>query len=165
MPENLPIRKPTRLKNYDYSSAGAYFITICTHNRKNIFSNIVGEGSPLPQLTTKGKLAEEYVLKINEKYPCVKIDKYVIMPNHMHLILRIDNDGRGNPSPTVSNVVGWLKYSITKQINRNHDTAGNIIFQRSFHDHVIRDYDDYLKIWEDISTNPAKWQDDCFYTE
>ena len=165
MPENLPIRKPTRLKNYDYSSAGAYFITICTHNRKNILSKIVGEGSPLPQLTTNGKLAEEYVLKINEKYPCVKIDKYVIMPNHMHLILRIDNDGRGNPSPTVSNVVGWLKYSITKQINRNHDTAGNIIFQRSFHDHVIRDYDDYLKIWEYISTNPAKWQDDCFYTE
>ncbi|MBQ2705051.1 MAG: transposase, partial [Clostridia bacterium] len=100
-----------------------------------------------------------------EKYPCVKIDKYVIMPNHMHLILRIDNDGRGNPSPTVSNVVGWLKYSITKQINRNHDTAGNIIFQRSFHDHVIRDYDDYLKIWQYIDTNPAKWQDDCFYTE
>ncbi|MBQ2704797.1 MAG: transposase [Clostridia bacterium] len=165
MTENLPIRKPTRLKDYDYSSAGAYFITICTHNRKNILSKIVGEGSPLPQLTTNGKLAEEYVLKINEKYPCVKIDKYVIMPNHMHLILRIDNDGRGNPSPTVSNVVGWLKYSITKQINRNHDTAGNIIFQRSFHDHVIRDYDDYLKIWEYISTNPAKWQDDCFYTE
>ena len=165
MTENLPIRKPTRLKDYDYSSAGAYFITICTHNRKNILSKIVGEGSPLPQLTTNGKLAEEYVLKINEKYPCVKIDKYVIMPNHMHLILRIDNDGRGNPSPTVSNVVGWLKYSITKQINRNHDTAGNIIFQRSFHDHVIRDYDDYLKIWQYIDTNPAKWQDDCFYTE
>ena len=165
MIENLPIRKPTRLKDYDYSSAGAYFITICTHNRKNILSKIVGEGSPLPQLTTNGKLAEEYVLKINEKYPCVKIDKYVIMPNHMHLILRIDNDGRGNPSPTVSNVVGWLKYSITKQINRNHDTAGNIIFQRSFHDHVIRDYGDYLKIWQYIDTNPAKWQDDCFYTE
>ena len=163
---NLPKRKPTRLKKFDYSSEGYYFVTICTQNRKNILSDIiVGEGFPLPQLTTKGKIAEKYIIDVNKKYSCIKIEKYVIMPNHIHLILSIENDGRGNPSPTISNVIGWLKYNITKQINKTHNKVGENIFQRSFHDHVIRDEDDYLKIWNYIDTNPQKWEDDCFYTE
>lgn len=159
-------RKPTRLKNYNYSSNGYYFITICTQNRDNILSDIVvGEGLPLPRLTAEGKITEKYILSINEKYPCVRIDKYVVMPNHMHIMLCIENDGRGNPSPTISNVVGWLKYGVTSAINKTFGTTGNNIFQRSFHDHIIRDERDYLKIWNYIDTNPQKWQEDCFYTE
>lgn len=77
-------RKPTRLQNYNYSQNGYYFITICTHNRKNILSDIiVGEGFPLPQLTEDGKILENILLSVNEKYNCINIDKYVIMPNHI----------------------------------------------------------------------------------
>jgi hypothetical protein len=65
--------------------------------------------------------------------------------------------------PTISNVVGWMKYTITKQINLLNGTQGYNIFQRSFHDHIIRDEADYLKIWNYIDTNPQKWREDCFY--
>ena len=80
----LPKRKPTRIKNYDYSKEGYYFVTICTHNRKCILSDIdVGEGFPLPKLTKSGKIAENMILSTDKKYPCVKTDKFVVMPNHI----------------------------------------------------------------------------------
>ena len=159
----LPKRKPTRLHNYNYSRDGYYFITICTYERKCILSNIVGEGEPLPQLTQNGKIAENYILSINEKYSCAEIDKYIIMPNHLHIILRLKNNGRGTPSPTISNIIGWMKYNITKEINQANNTQGNTIFQRSFHDHIIRNEKDYLKIWNYVDANAQKWKEDCFY--
>ena len=161
---NLPTRKPTRLKEFDYSQSGYYFITICTDKRENILSNIVGEGFPLPQHTKQGKIVENIILSINQKYPTVSVNKFVIMPNHIHLILILENFGRGNPSPTVSAIIGWLKYCATKQINSHFGTAGNKIFQRSFHDHIIRNEKDYLEIWNYIDTNPQKWKEDCFYS-
>ena len=163
---NLPERKPTRLKGYDYSQNGYYFITICTHNRKRILSDIiVGEGFPLPQLIEDGKILENIILSVNKKYHCVKTDKYIIMPNHIHIIFSVQNNGRVDPSPTISNVVGWLKYSTTRQINEKNNTPGNKIFQRSFHDHIICGEQDYSEIWNYIDTNPQKWNEDCCYTE
>ncbi|MBR7132017.1 MAG: transposase [Clostridia bacterium] len=161
-----PKRKQTRLGNFDYGQNGAYFITICTQNRERILSDIiVGEGFPLPRLTAKGKIAENLILAVNEKFHNVKIDNYIIMPDHIHIIIQIQNgignpNGRGDPSPTVvtvGNVVGWLKYSITKQINEAYGMAGNKIFQRSYHDHIIRNQQDYNEVWEYIENNPAKW--------
>ncbi len=99
---DLPKRKPVRLKNFDYSKNGYYFITICSYNKAKIFGNIVGEGFPLPQLSIQGEIAQKYILKINKKYPFVFVKKFVIMPNHIHIILCIENDGRGNPSPTIA---------------------------------------------------------------
>ena len=77
-------------------------------------------------------------------------------------MLRID--GRGNPSPTISNVIGWYKYNITKEINL---TTGKIekIFQRSFHDHIIRTEKEHLEIYEYIENNPFTWESDCFYNK
>lgn len=86
---NLPKRKPTRLKNYDYSQNGYYFITICTHNKECILSKIVGEGFPLPKLTKRGKIVEDAILSVNKKYPHVVLHKFVIMPNHIHIIFEI----------------------------------------------------------------------------
>jgi len=79
----LPKRKPARIKGYDYSQNGYYFITICTQNKQKVLSRIVGEGLPLPQLTPEGKIAERLILKVNEKYPFASVNKYVIMPNHI----------------------------------------------------------------------------------
>lgn len=160
----LPKRKPNRLPEFDYSSNGAYFVTICTQGRRKLLCDIVGDGSPVPM--KQGMIAEKYVQEIPIKYPCVKIDNYVLMPNHIHLLIFIAKEsGTGNPSPTLGKIIGWYKYQVTKQINNEMGIPGSRFFQRSFHDHVIRGEKDYLKIWEYIDNNPARWAEDCFYTE
>ena len=164
--KELPKRKHPRLDNYDYSSAGAYFVTICTQNRKNILSKIVGEGSPLPRLSPYGEIVERWIQKIPEKYPEASVDCYVIMPNHIHILLSIiKDDGRGDPSPTANTVVGWLKYQATKEINQLRDSSSDKIFQRSFFDHIVRNRDDYCEIYKYIFENPARWYYDKLYSE
>lgn len=160
----LPQRKETRLKHFDYSTNGAYFITVCTENHKCILSKIVGDGFPVPQLTECGKITENIMNEIEIKYDNVRVDKYVIMPNHIHIILTIsDVFGTGNPSPTVSNIIAWFKYTSTKLINQKYNSVGNRIFQRSFYDHIIRNENDYKEIWQYIENNPAKWLEDKYY--
>ena len=90
----LPKRKPIRLPDYDYSSPGTYFVTICTQDRRCILSRItVGAdalGGPQLQLTDAGKIVEQYILS-SDRIPGFRVDKYVVMPNHIHLIMRIEN--------------------------------------------------------------------------
>lgn len=161
----LPRRKRNRLEAFDYSTPGAYFITVCTQNRRNILSSIVGDGSPVPKMG--GKIAERFIETIPEKYPRVRVDKYVIMPNHIHMLLEIDDDpgGTGDPSPTIGSVVGWYKYQVSKHINLARRTPGERVLQRSFYDHVVRNQRDYNEIWQYIDSNAAKWAEDCFYNE
>ena len=146
-------RKRNRLCNYDYGQNGTYFITICTKDRKQILSKIVGDGFPVPNLP--GRIAEEMIEQVMIRYPSVSVDKYVIMPDHIHLLLRIE--GTGNPSPTLGNVIGWYKYQTTKRINQTDATQGLQVFQRSYYDHVIRNQQDYDSVWEYIENNPRKW--------
>ena len=166
METQLPKRKSPRLKSFDYSTTGAYFITICTQNRKNILSTIVGEGPPLPKLSHYGEIADLWIQKLPEKYHEISVDCYVIMPNHIHLLLSVmKDDGRGNPSPTVDTAMGWLKYQITKEINKLRGTPGEKLLQRSFFDHIIRNQDDYYEIYKYIYENPLRWKLDKFYAE
>lgn len=166
MENELPKRKELRLTGFDYSKKGAYFLTICTQNRKNILSTIVGEGSPLPQLSRYGEIVDVWVKKISEKYSEISVDCYVIMPNHIHLLLSIAKDGgRGDPSPTVEAAMGWFKYQATKEINKIRGTTGEKIFQRSFFDHIVRNRDDYYEIYKYICENPARWRFDKLYAE
>ena len=115
---DLPKRKPTRLKGYDYSTPGAYFITICVKDRKCILSNIVvGEGlCALPKytLTPIGKEIEKSIQYIGNNYDGVVIDKYVIMPNHIHLIVILDDSG-GHGNPPLQNIIGQLKSYTTNK--------------------------------------------------
>ena len=169
---NLPNRKPTRLKEYDYSQNGAYFITICTHNRKCILSNIVGaiHESPENKLTQYGKFAEQIIEILPNRFN-VSIPKYVIMPNHIHLIIEIYNDSekraiRESPlqyhRSVIDKMIGFLKMNVSKKI---HNTYSGKIWQRSYHDHIIRGEKDYQKIWEYIDTNVIRWEKDCFYND
>ena len=161
----LPKRKPTRLRKYDYSQNGYYFLTICTHNKQKILCDIVGGGAfdaPKIVLSEIGKIVDKYILSTNN-IPNLFVDKYVIMPNHIHLILSVENlNGTSRaPSPTnniISTSISALKRFVNKEVGKN-------IFQRSFHDHIIRDEHDYLKIWNYIDSNPAKWESDCFFVE
>ena len=156
-------RKNIRLKEYDYSQNGGYFVTVCTQGRRNILSRVkVGEGfHPLPaiELTETGKEIENTINFINENYDNVLIDKYVIMPNHIHMIIFLGYEnlgGRGNPP--LQNVVGQLKSFTTKKY-------GKVFWQRSFYEHIIRNKNEYKNIWNYIDNNPYKWFDDEYYTE
>ena len=161
------VRKSNRLKNYDYSTNGTYFVTICTDKRKNILSHIyVGQGlaPAVNQLSLYGKIAEEQLLLLENRYPTIKIDKYVIMPNHIHAIILINNEAAGaSPCPTLSDVICTYKSLTTRFCKQKRNIFR--IFQTSFYDHIIRNEQDYLKIWQYIDTNPAKWSEDRFYTE
>lgn len=160
----LKTRKPNRLKDYDYSQNGAYFIMICIKDRKPILSQIiVGENCVLPTicLTNVGETIKKEIEKIHSIYDNVLIDNYIIMPNHIHLIIRIDNNGRTQYgrtqfSPTINRIIKQFKGSITKQI-------GKSIWQKSFYDHIIRDEIDYQNVWQYIDENPTKWKEDRLY--
>ena len=168
---NLPNRKRTRLKEYDYSTPGAYFVTICTKDKKCLLSKIVGEGvSALPQniLTNIGKTVNQEILKIELHYANVRVDKYVIMPNHIHMIIVISETEGINPFPTIkcdiSNIVGKFKAGVSRIVgNAFMHSAENELWQKSFHDHIIRGEEDYQKIWQYIDTNHLKWEQDKFY--
>lgn len=155
----LPKRKPNRLSDYDYSKCGAYFITICTKNRREMLCDVRATfGRPL-QLSEYGKIIQREIERIGAIYDNVVIDKYVIMPNHIHLIVVLnENEGRPKVAPTISRIMQQFKGSITKQI-------GFIIWQKSYHDHIIRNECEYQKIWQYIDENPAKWENDCFYVK
>lgn len=153
-------RKPNRLSGYDYGQRGAYFITVCTKDRAPILSTIENGpatvGANCVRLTRTGEIADGEIQKFNHIYPSVHVDYYVIMPNHIHMIVRIDDDGRTQFAPTISRIIKQFKGSVTKQF-------GNAIWQKSFYDHVIRDEEDYLTKAQYIEENPIKWQEDALY--
>ena len=156
-----PVRKPNRIPNYDYSTPGAYFITVRTKDKKCILGKIVGASiarPPVAILSPIGKIVESVILEIPVRYPAISVERYAIIPNHIHLLLQINTDesGRAMLAPTISRVIQQMKGVITKKI-------GQSIWQKLYHDHVIRGEADYLKIWQYIDNNPARWQEDCFH--
>ena len=157
---DIPKQKPSRLPDFDYSTPGAYFITICTKDRHNLFWVDVGASIARPQLTTWGNITANSICDIPKHYPAISVDHYVIMPNHIHLLLQINTDTNGRPmvAPTISAVIQQFKGIVTKRI-------GQSIWQKLYHDHVVRGERDYLKIWEYIDNNPVRWKEDCFYRE
>lgn len=159
----LPKRKNSRLPEYDYNTPGAYFITICTKDRKCLLAEIVGDVAPdVPQnrLTKMGRIVQNYI-RTGERINGVIVDKYVIMPNHIHLIVFVEGGTSRATSPTkaiIPRFVAALKRFTNQEIGLN-------IFQRSYHDHIIRNEKDYLRIWEYMENNPKQWELDCFYVE
>ncbi len=180
---DLPQRKRNRLKNHKYSTVGAYFITICSQDRENVFSEIVriGDGSPVPlsckktlplsdechhqpvgaiidrpyycpKLTEIGIIVDNAIRHIPDAYPSISVDEYVIMPDHIHILMQIHIDTKGRPmvAPTISRIIKQLKGHVTKKL-------GYSIWQRSFYDHVIRNREDYAEKAKYICDNPMKW--------
>lgn len=147
----LPTRKANRLLGHDYSSCGAYFITICVKDKKFRLSHIVGApiGRPLVELTEYGKIVDEAVNNIEKKYNTIKLDKYVIMPEHIHLLLSIlpDENGRPMGAPTIPNVINQLKGYVSKKV-------GFSLWQKLYYDHVIRDEEDFYIKYQYIENNP-----------
>lgn len=162
--EQFPKRKPTHMKSFDYSENHRYFITICSEGKRKIFSDIsVGEGlaPPVIQLSAIGKIIEEQLLTLSTRYPQIEIENHVIMPNHLHMILRLENTGGASPSPTTHDIICTLKSLVTRSC-RQFDYRGNI-WQRSYYEHIIRNDDDYKNTWIYIDNNPARWSEDEYY--
>lgn len=176
MPENnLPKRKTLRLKEYDYSQSGTYFVTVCTKNGEHLLGSVdtdslprVGTGlcarpQDLIHLTELGREVEKSILFIAEKHDGkVTLDTYSILPNHIHILLTINNtkvtDGHGDPS--LREIIGNLK-SYTAYLFRK--SGGNGTFwQRSFYEHIIRNDEDYTEKYEYIKYNPLKWIEKYF---
>ena len=218
-----PIRKTNRLKNYDYSQNGAYFITMCIEDRHEILGKIISVGGGVPDaphdipnapkenvgggvpnapqivpdapqivpnapyclLSEIGKIVETQIKTMANFYTNTHIDKYIIMPNHIHLIISIDcqnkmyeipANGMANrtlnglseaptngtlrtPSPANAVIPRFIS-TLKRYTNK---MCGASIWQRSYHDIIIRNEAAYQKIWEYIDTNPLKWKSDRFY--
>ena len=171
--DKFPKRKQIRLKEYNYSANGAYFVTVCTKDRKNLFwnkekmrlrhTNRVGADIIRPEdinLSRTGEIVKEAIENIPIKYENIKLDSFVIMPNHIHIIFFTENpdSGRMISAPTRSVVIGQMKRYASK-------TAGFGIWQKSFYDHIIRNYRDYDEKQNYILSNPLKWLDDEYYSD
>ena len=173
--KEFPKRKPTRIKNFDYSSTGAYFVTICIRDRMNILSEIVktdlaateeimnsavGEGLAPPEFTIKlkpcGKVVEEQLRLIETRFPSVSVEDYIIMPDHIHAVIFLHNNAGGaSPSPTLNDVLCAFK-SLTSRICK-HRYGIEKMFQRSYAEHIVRDRDDYETRRKYIYNNPMRW--------
>ena len=165
--KELPVRKNIRLTGYDYSQNGAYFVTICVKGKHEILGEIVGDDAhivpPFVVYSEYGNIVEKHIKNINGSHDDVNVDKYIIMPNHVHIILVLqNNDGTmWASSPTaaaarIPGVIRTLKTLVTKQI-------GFSVWQRSYHDRIIRSEDEYHRIWQYIDENPVKWTEDEYY--
>lgn len=149
----LPIRKPLRLKSYDYGQNGGYFITVCTKDKAEILCQIVGGDAliaPQVRLTDCRKVVDRYIQSIPG------LEKYCIMPNHVHLLILLDGPMRASAPTTVPKLISSFKGLSSK-------AAGFAIWQRSYYDHIIRNSNDYLFHWQYIEDNPAKWKTDDYY--
>ena len=151
---NLPQRKGNRLENFNYNEVGAYFLTLCVKDRKQILSNIVGAttGRPQIKLTEIGRIVEIAIRNVEKYYPSVSVDSFIIMPDHIHLLLQIHTDENGRPmvAPTIDRIVKQFKGYVSKKI-------GFSLWQKSYYDHVIRCEQDYREACEYIENNPIKW--------
>ncbi len=160
----MQVRKPTRLKGYNYSQNGVYFLTVCTKAKECILGSVVGDGVldvPQMHLSEYGKIVEKCITEMAETYEHITFDNYVIMPNHIHLLVMIYSDDKEKISVSPQNaeipkLISTLKRFVNRKIGYN-------IWQRSYHDHIVRNEKEYNNIWEYVEYNASKWKDDCFY--
>jgi putative transposase len=159
-------RRSIRLQGYDYSQAGAYFVTMVTWQRECLFGEVVnGE----MHLNNFGEIVAQTWQWLEKQYLYVEMGAWKVMPNHFHGILSIHDDGRGGSrtAPTeniqhkpLGRLIGAFKTMSTKQINLLRQTEGQIVWQRNYYEHIIRDKSEMEKIWAYIESNPARWDDD-----
>jgi len=152
------------LQGFDYNAPGVYFITICTKEKEHILSQVCTVGAdvldgPTLELTNYGMIADKYINELNAHYEDISVDNYVIMPNHIHLLLSVVISGASGTTPptkqhaAIPRFVSALKRFSNKEYGKN-------IWQRSYNDHIIRNREDYEEHYNYISENPLRWGTD-----
>jgi len=157
-------RKNIRLKDYDYSQAGCYFVTICVKDKHELLGNVVGRdapGAPYMQLSEYGEVIRKEIENTNSFYNEVSIDKFAVMPNHVHILLSIQNEnGAPRASRPTTALIPRIVAMLKKKTNKIY---GFNMWQTSYHDHVVRGQSDYRTKWRYIDQNPARWAEDEYY--
>ncbi|MBQ7218244.1 MAG: transposase [Ruminococcus sp.] len=164
MSDVLPRRRKHHLTEYDYSNNNMYFVTICTQDRRQLLSVIaVGEGRAPPEikLSVYGELVKEQLFDLQKRFSMTTIENYVIMPNHIHFLLRLENTGGASPSPTLHDIICAFK-SLTARCCKQKGLKDKL-WQRSYYEHIVRGENDFLSVWEYIDQNPARWSQDEYY--
>ena len=150
MENKLPTRKRLRIIEYDYSKEGMYFITICIKNRLELLGEI--KNINYMELTQEGIIVKESIKQIEKRYINVEIDEYVIMPNHIHMILAVKNKTK----VTISRMIKQYKAYVSKKV-------GYAIWQKTFYEHIIRNEKEYIKIKDYIKNNIRNWKEDRYF--
>jgi REP element-mobilizing transposase RayT len=160
-------RKPTRLRGYDYSQPGMYFVTLCVHGRECLLGNVLDGEMVLSDI---GMIAHQAWLWLQERFHLITVDPFCIMPNHTHAIIQIhDTRCSGGlqtattkpvESKTLGRLVGAYKTHSTVAINQNRNTVRALFWQRSFYDHIICNDGELQSIQEYIFNNALKWEMD-----
>lgn len=148
-------RRSIRLCGHDYAAMGTYFVTICTIERECLLSKIVNGKAAL---NAYGRCADTALLWLPKQYPFVELDAYVVMPNHLHAILRISPGGsRTAPQKSLGRLVGAFKTVSTKWMNVIRDTPGEAVWQRNYYDRIIRTDEELQNVRRYIVENPSRW--------
>ena len=179
--KNFPVRKYPRLKKYDYSQQGSYFVTFCVKGRHEVLGNIVlGTDSHTQsslELTPLGIVVEKTIQYVRVENRGVEVPQYIIMPNHVHMIIilnKAENDEEnpighgdinsvGHGSPTLQAVVGRIKSYTAKQWSEMGGIKYQTFWQRSFYERIIRNEDEYEHVSRYIKENPVRWTKDKYY--
>lgn len=169
-PAGRPNRRSIRLKGYDYSQAGAYFVTICTQDRVYLFGEVVdGE----MRLNEWGEIVRQCWFDIPAHFPKAALDEFVVMPNHIHgIIVLVDSpvgathasplptQPRGPQRQSIASIVGSYKSAVAKRINQQRGTPGAPVWQRNYYEHIIRNDESLNRIRQYIAENPLRWEVD-----
>jgi len=167
-------RKSIRLRHYDYSQSGAYFITMCTHNRECLLGEIIDREMVL---NDAGEITQHYWLEVPNHFPNVVLDEYIVMPNHVHgIIVSNDNVGARHAVPlqqaeqfgkptrqSIPTIIRSFKSAVTNQINQTHQNTGSSVWQQNYYEHIIRNEIELNKTREYIVYNPINWTTDENY--
>ncbi len=170
-------RRSIRLRGYDYSQDGLYFVTICCHERRPLFGEVVNGNMVL---NAAGQVVADSWGWLSKQYEHVELNEFVTMPNHAHAIIEIvgvqfiapqssashqgaSHQGAINRAPTVGMLVRAFKARCARAINELWQTSGTPVWQRNYYEHIIRNEAAYLKIAEYIQTNPQRWEEDTYH--
>jgi len=177
----MPKRKSIRLQGYDYSRAGAYFVTICAKDYKCLFGGIANRDMVL---NGAGRMVGKWLVELENKFPEIRWDEYVVMPNHVHGIISIVGaplvgarktagsmpkraDTRPAPTAALGDIVGAFKSITTNEYIRGVKQHGwgpfpGKLWQRNYYEHVVRSENEMYQIREYIENNPARWDMDPY---
>jgi len=142
------------LRNFDYASAGLCFVTVCTHRRMCFLGRIEGKDMTVNAL---GAIVDGQVSRLPEHLPGVDFDCHVVMPNHVHAIIGLGPRARQASPLRLGQVVAAFKSGSAREINIARKTPGASVWQRGYHDHVVRDESDLQRIREYVESNPIRW--------
>ena len=166
------MRKKIRLDGYDYSQNGAYFITICSHNHAHLFGEIT---DGFVHLNENGDIVSQHIAEIKDHISGAEVTKYVVMPNHVHIILMVNTSAVGTRyivsetrTPCMASLQEKSKQIVPKAIQQfkasvTRKTKTPDLWQTRYYDHVIRSEKEYQEIWQYTDENPLKWEQDCFF--